>query len=315
MAIVKMIFGSHLYGTSTKNSDTDLKEVYLPTWEQITLGKIETRSVTSTGKNTSKNTSNDVDIEKMSLHKFIKLALEGQTMAFDMMHAPDNMLIVSSPIWEEIVKNKQKFYSKNINAFVGYVITQAAKYGIKGSRLDSAKCVLDWLEQQPKTEKIKNCDLKTFPLTEHSKLIINNPPEYFSVCGKKILLTFSVQYAYGIVSSFYDKYGERAKRASVNDGIDWKAISHAFRIANQVRELFTTGTMTMPRPEAKFLIEVKLGQHSYNDIIGKLENLVCEIKELRNKSDFPDYPDQEFWNNFITRIVEEYIIPYSIIRP
>ena len=38
--IVKMVFGSHLYGTNTPQSDKDFKGVFMPTNEQIYLGKI-----------------------------------------------------------------------------------------------------------------------------------------------------------------------------------------------------------------------------------------------------------------------------------
>ena len=36
--LIEMRFGSHLYGTSTPQSDLDLKRVHLPTSEEILLG-------------------------------------------------------------------------------------------------------------------------------------------------------------------------------------------------------------------------------------------------------------------------------------
>ena len=38
--IVKLVFGSRLYGTSTPESDKDFKGVFLPSREEILLGKI-----------------------------------------------------------------------------------------------------------------------------------------------------------------------------------------------------------------------------------------------------------------------------------
>jgi len=38
--IVKMAFGSHLYGTSTPESVLDYKGVFLPSKEQVLLGQI-----------------------------------------------------------------------------------------------------------------------------------------------------------------------------------------------------------------------------------------------------------------------------------
>ena len=56
----------------------------------------------------------------MALHYFIKLASEGQTVALDMLHAPKEMLLKTSDIWEELTANKDKFYTKNLKTFISY---------------------------------------------------------------------------------------------------------------------------------------------------------------------------------------------------
>ena len=38
--IVKMLFGSHLYGTQTPSSDTDYKGVAMPSVRDIALGRV-----------------------------------------------------------------------------------------------------------------------------------------------------------------------------------------------------------------------------------------------------------------------------------
>ena len=38
--IVKILYGSHLYGTDTKHSDRDYKGVYIPGWRDIILSKV-----------------------------------------------------------------------------------------------------------------------------------------------------------------------------------------------------------------------------------------------------------------------------------
>ena len=96
--IVKIIFGSHLYGTDTPDSDQDFKGIFLPTKEQIFLGKIPKSINENTKKGEGKNTADDVDTEIYSLHYFLKLACEGQTVSLDMLHAPDNMIIETKQI-------------------------------------------------------------------------------------------------------------------------------------------------------------------------------------------------------------------------
>jgi len=48
--VVHMIFGSHLYGTNTPDSDTDYKGIFLPSREQVFLGKIPKSYSTSPKK-------------------------------------------------------------------------------------------------------------------------------------------------------------------------------------------------------------------------------------------------------------------------
>lgn len=309
--IVKMLFGSHLYGTSTPDSDKDFKGIFLPSKEQIYLGKIP-KSYNNAKKKAEgeKNTADDVDIEIYSLHYFIKLACEGQTVAIDMLHAPDDMIVEKSEIWDEIVKNREKFYTKNLKAFVGYARRQAAKYGVKGSRLNAAGEVLDILYNCHPYMKLKEI-WNLLPVEEHCYMIEDNPQgiKQYQVCGKIIQETASVEYAIGILQKFYDNYGKRAKMAAENKGIDWKAISHALRAAYQIKQLLTENTITFPLKEADYLREVKQGKlHYMNEVAPKLEALMDEVEKLSEKSALPKKVDRKFWDNFIIDVIERNVI-------
>jgi predicted nucleotidyltransferase len=118
--VVKMKFGAHLYGTATPDSDVDYKGIFLPTKEELLLGRVPKSRTYSTGREESRNTKKDIDIELYSFHYFIKLACDGQTVAMDMLHAPENMILQKSQIWDEIVKNRQRFYTKNMKSFADH---------------------------------------------------------------------------------------------------------------------------------------------------------------------------------------------------
>ena len=71
--IVDMVFGSHLYGTSSPSSDKDFKGVYVPTLDQMKLGRFPKSINENTKLNSSeKNTSEDTDTETYSLHYFLE---------------------------------------------------------------------------------------------------------------------------------------------------------------------------------------------------------------------------------------------------
>jgi predicted nucleotidyltransferase len=69
--IVKMKFGAHLYGTATPDSDVDYKGIFLPTKEELLLGRVPKSHNYSTGREESRNTKNDIDIELYSFYYLI----------------------------------------------------------------------------------------------------------------------------------------------------------------------------------------------------------------------------------------------------
>ena len=309
--IVKLMFGSQLYGTNTPDSDQDFKGVFLPSKEQILLGKIPKSINESTKKeNQLKNTSKDVDFETYSLHYFIYLACEGETVALDMLHAPDNMIIEKSHIWNLIVAERERFYTKNLKAFVGYARRQASKYGIKGSRLNDAQKVLDALKRvNDSTNRCRLLDI--WPILPTGEHIFKHPPNengerMYEVCGRKIGEKVTLQYARETVKRFVDNYGERARKAADNEGIDWKAVSHACRAAYQVKQILLENTIIFPLKEAKFLKSVKCGELDYQTVVApKLEDLMTEVEELSLKSNLPDKVDRKFWDRFIINVLED----------
>jgi predicted nucleotidyltransferase len=302
--IVEMKFGSHLYGTNTPQSDLDIKGIYLPTFEDVVLGKVKKSITENTKSDNSKNSKDDVDKEYYSLHYFLKLACQGQTVALDMLHAPPEMIIQKSVIWNQIVKKKELFYTRNLKAFVGYARNQASKYGIKRSRLDSAKKILDILISYPINTKLKEL-WSVLPTTEHSFHTGKNKNGLlqYSICGKTIQETMKVEYAYAIIKNYHDEYGKRAELARDNKGVDFKAVSHAIRSALQVKELLLDGTITFPLKDAKYIKAIKNGELHYADVVApRLEQLMDEVSELSEKSSYPDKADTLFWDNFIVKI-------------
>lgn len=308
--VVKMRFGSHLYGTNTLESDLDFKGVFLPTKEQVLLGRIPKSVNLSTNRSNKKNTPDDVDTELYSLHYFIKLACAGETIAIDMLHAPYHMLDIYGALWVEIVSNRERFYTKNLRAFVGYARRQAAKYGIKGSRLNAAKQVIDLLGKYDEGSKLQLV-WKYLPESEHLHMLEPSPNglRQYQVCGKILQETMKIGYALGILNIFYENYGHRAKLAAENKGIDWKAVSHAIRAAYEVRELLKDNMVTFPRPEAEELLAIKQGKHDYTTYVApKLDGLMSEVEELTKKSLLPEKVDRKFWDNFIVKAVEDYVL-------
>ncbi len=291
-------FGSHLYGTNTDQSDEDYKGIFLPTKEQCFLNKIPKSIVyNSKSSNADKNTSEDIDIELYSLHYYLELLKKGDTGALDILHAwsNDDAIMQHSTIFIELYENRKDFYTTNLRAFVGYCRTQAAKYGIKGSRLNDSKKVLDFF--QPWIDNNKPCRLEdiwnALPTGEHIRKIDADPDNgiqfpMYEVCNRKVQSTVTIQYAYDVIEKFYLAYGERAKKAAKNEGIDWKAVSHALRCAYQMRTVYRDGDIIFPLPEAPELLKVKNGELDYmSEVAPKLESVMEEVEKFCANSSLP----------------------------
>lgn len=302
--IVKMIFGSHLYGTDTPQSDMDFKGVFLPDMKDCLLNKIY-RSVSTSTKTIvgTKNTPEDVDEESFSLQYFMKLAVNGEMIVIDMLHAPMSAIIETSETWELLHDNRSKFYSKNLSGYLGYIRKQTAKYCVKGSRLSAMEDVLAVLSKYDESEKLVSA-WSALPLNDYCSMV-ENPKEnrwrHYQCCGKQLQETMSISYAKEIIQNTHDRYGARAELAKQNEGIDWKAVSHAFRAGLQLKEIYEEGDLVYPLDKADFVRDVKLGKFHYvNDGIGEeLDSMLLEVETLAQKSSFPEKIDTKWLDDFV----------------
>lgn len=321
--VCEMIHGSHLYGLNTEQSDKDYKGVFLPPLDDLILGKASHEIRESTGEAHSKNTNEDVDTVLYSLHKFIKMACDGETIAIDMLHCNDGNLIESSEVWKELVDNRHLFYTKNMKAFLGYCRKQASKYGVRGSRLKAMEDVLNQLKSS--YNELGDIKLNSVPILDTMLDVISNEhPKYVKVMGsfykgnklveRKVLevcdakydFTTSLSYVIDALQKKYDAYGYRAQQAKNNEGIDWKAMSHALRAGYQLKEIYETGDLVYPLKDRDFLLQVKQGELDFTTVVSPaLEKVIDEVERLAVQSNLPDKVDREFWDDFILRVYNQ----------
>lgn len=307
--VVQMRFGSHVYGTSLPTSDTDIKQIYIPEPKAIILQRVKDSINVQTKQDlTAKNKANDIDCETFSYQQYLKLLMEGQTVALDMLFTPYSFYkTLPYPAWHDIEDNKHRFLHSGTSSFVGYCKTQAAKYGIKGSRMAALKIFINFFASLPKGDKLRThwgviSDLAL--ATEHVSLdSILGPQgiynEHLNVCNCKMGQTVSVEYALTQYTKIYDNYGERAKLAEKNEGIDWKALMHAVRVASQAEELLLTQKITFPRPEAPLLLQIRKGELPYKQVAEIIEQGLDKVESAKAKSSLPTEPDRAFADELV----------------
>lgn len=306
--LFKTKFGSHLYGLNTPSSDTDYKGIYMPTLSQLLLGTWPKSIRTSTGTAHTKNTSEDIDEEYYALPYFIKLAVEGDTTALDMLHANKSSTLVTSPLWEELKSRRKEFYSRDMKALVGYARSQAAKYGMKATRLATMQDVLN--KSKHLVGKLRDV-VHLLPQNEYCKVVLE--PEnakqqpYYEVCGKKFLLNTQVQDLQFLMQEQLDKYGERARLAQANEGVDWKALSHALRVAYQMKSVYEDGDFEYPLKQSHFLRLVKAGEVDFSEVKQVLESTLERVEELAKFSYMREKVNRATWDQWLLdKYWEEY---------
>jgi len=325
-------FGSHVYGTNVPTSDMDYKGIFIPSKSDILLQRANHTSINrNTNRSNTKNTAEDEDIELFTLQGFLRLCKEGQTAAVDILFCPSRFRTQTSPEGEFIIENRHKLIHSGVSSFVGYCQTQAAKYGIKGSRIASVRAAIEFLETLPTHDKlIVHWDKVLEFVEEHqndkyssiNKSGVRDPfikitpckgpnavmVDHLEVNGRKLPCHALIKYAHEVLSKILDNYGERAKKAEKNEGIDWKALMHAVRVCEEAKELLSTGFVTFPRPEKNLLLQIRKGELPYKKVSQIIEEGVQEIDAYQERSILPKSIDESFWEHWLEDVYKSEVL-------
>ena len=255
-------FGSHLYGTEGKHSDLDLKGIYMPSLREIILEEDEKTIRFSNGENRNSTNEGDLDVEIIDLRKFISDAISGQTYAVELLHCPNELQIISTDLSEFLFSEKQRLISSKVKPFLGYCQAQAKKYSLKGKRLDELEKVNKLLGSKSPSSRLKiilsEIELDNFNYVNLVEKEIHNQSDslkLLKIDQKQYNLHAEIRSVKNSLEKVLSKYGNRAHKAK--DGIDWKAIYHAYRVAFELGELLKTGQIQFPLQKAPFLKKVK----------------------------------------------------------
>lgn len=327
--MIKLQFGSHVYGTNIETSDTDYKGIYLPPISSCVLGNIN-HSITFNTKHdfNKKNNKSDIDFEIYSLQKYISLLIEGQTVAIDMLFTPKKFYVEFDKksklweVWNEIINNKIRLLPSGTSSFAGYCKTQAAKYGLKGSRIAAVKKTIHLSEQLHQEDKI-SVHLDKFNMLvgssdEVEKLlsadgtplirfvdISNNKTgltdKYLEICNRKFSINIKIKQLTEKLKEINEDYGQRARLAENNKNVDWKALMHAVRVCFEAKELLLTANVTFPRPEKELLLKIRRGNLPYKEVASLIEEGLKELDEVKFKSVLPTVADKKYAESLILK--------------
>lgn len=202
-----------------------------------------------------------------------------------------------------------------MSSFSGYALGQVKRYQIKGQRYedldDFIKKFYVWSDKRLNHKLEKDWDeLKAWIALEDYKYIkfVIAPGagkamhEYISVLGRLFHKTVTLEYFYNHCNKLYETFGNRTTTTALSkDKVDFKALSHAYRIASEAKDVLTKGKISFPLYNASYIKEIKAGKINYLDVVEQVETLIYECDNIVEKGHYIVNPT--FYTNVANDII------------
>lgn len=299
--IFKCTAGSHAYGTNTENSDLDIRGIAIPPREYFT-GYLH---------NFEQFEDKVKDITIWSLQKFMKLAADNNPNILELLFLPRRFWIVNTPCfdvfphWREIVKHRMFFMSKKVRyTFTGYAYSQL-------KRIKTHRGFL--LQGKIERPRRIDFDLPTNPTlsTEQINAVLTLPewvviPEYRKQMERERRYRDKERTWKQWNQWYINRNKERAELEAAH-GYDTKHASHLVRLIFQGKEALMEGHITLPRPEAPMLLDIRNGGVPYDDLLDLVGDFDKEFDEMYKISPLPREPNRKAIEELTIDITEKFL--------
>lgn len=291
--IFMTLAGSHMYGMNTPESDIDKRGVCVPP-KNVVLGF---------AKNFEQQDYSGEDTVVYGLMKFMKLAVDCNPNIIELLFAPEQSILVTTPLWEELRARRHEFLSAQAYfKFTGYATGQLKRIRTHRS----------WLLNPPShkpTREEFGLEEKGQGVRELSKGVdvAEIDPEVIRVIERekryKNALTQWNQYQTW-------KKNRNPKRSALEAkfGYDTKHASHLVRLLRMGKEILTEGDLTVRRNDATELLAIKNGKWSYDELMANVEPLWEELEEIYENKKYvvPHKIDKTSLSDFCVELHEKF---------
>ena len=150
MAVDNCIFfcrtGSHLYGTTTPESDDDFTGVFIPNKDYV-LGKRRVEQVefnTNPSSSGKRNTKDDLDCTLFALDKWTTMCANNNPNRLELFFAPENCILYISDLGKRLFASYKMFISlDSYNSFKGYSHEQMRRLTLKSGNNNGRKDLIE----------------------------------------------------------------------------------------------------------------------------------------------------------------------------
>ena len=303
--IFKCITGSQLYGTSTPESDTDVRGVFTPP-ENYYFGFLD---------NIEQVEKKVPDETFWEIRKFFKLCLDNNPNILELLFVPEQFILEVTSYWDEIIENRDLFLSqKAVHTFSGYAMAQLHR--IKQHR----QWLLHPVERQPQRSDyglpddralISKDELNAF--VELERNYGNDIVSKFNI-NMNTLAIFQKEKEFQNANKHWNEYEtwkkQRNPARAENErkfGYDTKHAMHLFRLIEEGKELLTTGNITFPRYDKDELLAIRAGAYTYDQLIEKIGDVDGIFEKLKPAFVVPHSPDRVKADKLCQKLVKEFL--------
>lgn len=327
--IAVFLVGSHLYGTNDAKSDLDYEGIFIEPPEYVIGAKSCDEvdfSTKSNSKNSARNTPKDIDCKMYSLKNFLALAQKNNPNKVEFFFVPQrNTVFLNEKYWDQIKEAKDIFLSLKIrHSFQGYAFSQKKKLLTKKRRLEELREFVASLE---KAELVKGLDKPENLIFVKRKKTIGDVFDFkpgspwpykfiertltlegtpaLRVQDKEFNAGMDATIIYEHAKAILNSYGKRTK--SLDDsGYDLKFANHIFRLYFEGLQLLKEGTITFPLVENAFLLAVKRGEYTLEEILKRADDFEPLFDLAYQQSKIRQSPDQDAISKLQTKMYLEY---------
>jgi len=141
--------------------------------------------------------------------------------------------------------------------------------------------------------------------TEPGQILIDNRNLFVS---KQAYKSFS-GYAYGQLKRMthfecHGYMGEKRKQLVQKHGYDTKNASHLVRLLEMGIEFLETGNLIVKRPNVSYLLDIKRGKYTLEQIQKRADTLLSKIERARDDCKLPDKPNFEKANELLVELIK-----------
>ena len=312
--ILEINSGSVLYGTNTKDSDTDYLGIFMPS-EEYVYGLKSVKEIDfsiADKKEDGKNTTDAVDKKLYEFRNFINLAAGNNPNILEMLFVNTKNIIFADEIGKELLANRYLFPSRlAATKLLGYARSQEHKMIIRSEKYNELLTgykVLESLDDKTVMAEVYNRGYEIVRDKDSSELLFYKKTKGFHIhCGD---ICFEpgiyVKKARRMLKDRLDKATNRTDLI-LKYGYDTKYSCNFIRLLTEGISLMDQGFLVFPLPNMYTIIDIKNGRWPIEEVVKLGDALKKDLERAEKHSFLPATPDYNKIEALTIRLMKQHL--------